>query len=274
MTGEPPFLGTTPAATLHMHCRDAPPRPTEKALDCPIALERIILQLLEKEESDRPKSAAEVGRQLRGVKQTVTVVTQPDDKGLDRPLEKTDFEDPATAFFKTVAPEKILNRDSIPSWVVIALFISLFSSLSWNLVSNIQSRSSSQSERLWVTAAKNSPTLVRIEAIQALGKIARETGRHLEVVKEGFEDENWEIREACVNAMKEGGGHAKKYVPALMQISKQDEHEDVRRAALDAVEILKNTKTSYNYPFGGTLIAMMLLISTGAGIFYWLKSST
>ncbi|WP_197441702.1 serine/threonine-protein kinase [Thalassoglobus polymorphus] len=272
VTGEPPFLGSTPAATLHMHCRDTPPRPTEKTFDCPVALERVILQLLEKEEKDRQTSAAEVGRQLRSVRQTVTVVSNPNDKGLDRPLQRPELEDPATAFFKTVGPGKILKHDSIPNWVVISLFVSLLCSLSWNLVSSIQARSGRQGEKLWVEAATHSQQPVRIEAIGALGKIAGESGHNLDVIRNGLNDESWQIREASVLAMEEGGGHAKKFIPALMQLSKQDENEKVRSSALKAVETLKAAKTRYNYPIGGILIGTMLFAATGAGIFYWMKS--
>ena len=46
ITGKPPFVAETPAATLHMHCHAEPERPTTKALDCPPALEEIILTLM------------------------------------------------------------------------------------------------------------------------------------------------------------------------------------------------------------------------------------
>jgi len=57
LTGDPPFLGSTPATTMHMHCKSPIPRAAEIALDCPVALDQLITRLLAKEPDGRPGSA-------------------------------------------------------------------------------------------------------------------------------------------------------------------------------------------------------------------------
>lgn len=70
LTGAPPFVGRTPFVVLAKHLTE-PPRPLkDHNLAIPPAMEAIVMQLLEKSPKDRPDSAAEVARALRGVLNT------------------------------------------------------------------------------------------------------------------------------------------------------------------------------------------------------------
>ncbi len=53
LTGKPPFLAETHAEMLYQHVENEPPRVTATAIDCPIWLESIVMQLLEKDPEDR-----------------------------------------------------------------------------------------------------------------------------------------------------------------------------------------------------------------------------
>ena len=93
LSGRPPFVAETPAATLHMHCKRPPPRITETVLDCPVALEQLIDHLLAKDPTARPESASGVARVLRTVTQTITVRPVQSDTGAvtsvgNRPLTR------------------------------------------------------------------------------------------------------------------------------------------------------------------------------------------
>lgn len=274
VTGEPPFFGTTPAATLHMHCKDTPPRPTEKALDCPLALERIILQLLEKDAKDRPKSATEVGKRLRAVNRAVTVVSPEADGSLERSLAARQTVNPeGSAFLKPDVTPDGKNVQTIPSWVVVALFITLLCSLSWNLISVIRVDTSNPSEALWIRATSHGQVEVRLEAIRALGQISRKTGRDIDMLILSLEDRDETIREASAYAIGNSGAHAKKHIPTLIGMFKNDPSNYVRIAAQNAVETLKSAKAERHFPWAGTLIAIVLLCATSAGIYLWIQSS-
>jgi serine/threonine-protein kinase len=65
MTGQSVFDGETPLATVVHHIQSVPVPPSEKTeLVIPEALEKIILQCLEKDPGDRPQSAPELERML------------------------------------------------------------------------------------------------------------------------------------------------------------------------------------------------------------------
>ena len=74
LTGRTPFVGEMPAEVMHKHLDDVPPRISEFASDCPHALESLVRDLLQKDPSDRPESAAIVIERLNDVGPDLEVV--------------------------------------------------------------------------------------------------------------------------------------------------------------------------------------------------------
>ena len=65
LTGNPPFRSASPRTLLNMQCTDAPPPLEEAAKNgLPKGIERLMMQLLEKEAGKRPESAREVVERL------------------------------------------------------------------------------------------------------------------------------------------------------------------------------------------------------------------
>jgi serine/threonine-protein kinase len=64
LTGMVPFSGSTPAEIAEKHINNTPHSPREVVAAIPEDVERIVLQALEKEPSDRPPNAAEFRREL------------------------------------------------------------------------------------------------------------------------------------------------------------------------------------------------------------------
>ncbi len=72
LTGEPPFSGHTPVAIAMQHKTQSPPDPAEKNPDIPESLSLLILQLLEKDPSDRPLSASDVYKKLNKIENSLS----------------------------------------------------------------------------------------------------------------------------------------------------------------------------------------------------------
>src|SRR5258708_23407601 len=75
LTGRTPFVGEAMAEVLQQHIRQAPPKVSSFAVNCPVELEDLIAQLLEKNPDQRPQSAQPVGVRLRAIDEDVTVRT-------------------------------------------------------------------------------------------------------------------------------------------------------------------------------------------------------
>ena len=68
LTGAPPFSHAEPMSLLMMHIQDPPPPPRERNPELPLALEAILLRLLEKLPSRRFASCRELARTLEGIR--------------------------------------------------------------------------------------------------------------------------------------------------------------------------------------------------------------
>jgi tetratricopeptide (TPR) repeat protein len=75
LTGRPPFLAESAAEILYKHLQEPPPHPREIALDCPIWLDAIVVQLLQKEPSHRPLDAVAVAQALEDARQRALAQT-------------------------------------------------------------------------------------------------------------------------------------------------------------------------------------------------------
>jgi eukaryotic-like serine/threonine-protein kinase len=64
LTGKPPFMADVAAAVLHQHVRVAPKPPRALNPTIPPALDALVLEMLAKDPSDRPQTAAEVHDRL------------------------------------------------------------------------------------------------------------------------------------------------------------------------------------------------------------------
>lgn len=71
LTGRPPFEAETPAQMFYKHLESQPPRVGTLALDCPIWLDALIAQLLEKDPNKRPWDAMAVHQALKEVEEKV-----------------------------------------------------------------------------------------------------------------------------------------------------------------------------------------------------------
>lgn len=76
LTGEPPFEGATPVATLLMHTQEPPPDVRERRPEVPAAMAVLVADLLVKDPAQRPASAAAVGERIRHLESAPTVATQ------------------------------------------------------------------------------------------------------------------------------------------------------------------------------------------------------
>lgn len=71
LTGRPPFEAESDVNLLFQHLKEEPPRIMPLVIDCPIWLESLVLQLLEKDPAKRPRDALATQMALREVEEKV-----------------------------------------------------------------------------------------------------------------------------------------------------------------------------------------------------------
>ncbi|REJ92197.1 MAG: serine/threonine protein kinase [Planctomycetota bacterium] len=269
LTGRPPFVADTPAGTLHLHCKQPAPRVSEFALDVPAALDQLVLQLMEKDPAKRPESAAAVARTLRGVTQTVTVVSSPRKPGVaqtvgNRPV--TVAERPAAESETTPAIPAV---PEIPRWMAAAFAGVTFAAV-WLALALVHQRSvTAEWEQYWISALQDPDPTVRVAAARGLGEIGGASEAGMEALAESISSEDPALRLAGVTALGNAGAAAKPYRPRLIARLKQEPEEAVRTAANLAIQRIDEAEE----PAGGGsyLVGILVILVLAAGGFAWYR---
>jgi len=74
VTGKPPFSGDDPVTIVRQHVNNAPVPPSRYNSQCPLSLQELVLGLLSKSPSERPKSAGDVVVALEAISHEVHAV--------------------------------------------------------------------------------------------------------------------------------------------------------------------------------------------------------
>lgn len=266
VTGQVPFLGETPGATLHLHCQAAPPRPTERALDCPVLLERVILKLLEKDPDLRCQSAAEVAQELRAVSQTVTVVPRKGSSYSEIPAGNDATQAMMTVPRQTAAePERSSVSTRSLSICAGLLFLSfVWNGYQWSRLGTLQN-----SLRLWQEAYRSELPEVRLEAAHALGELAAQERSGLKLLREGLEDPVPVRRTAAIEGLARAGQAGASALPDLIKVQKGDADPVVRDAAAGAITVIRESSGKVTFPWGRVICGLVFLVVLAGGFTYW-----
>lgn len=267
LTGQVPFIGDSPGTTLHLHCYSAPVRPSEKALDCPVQLERIILRLLEKDPADRPPSAGAVAKELRSVNQTVTVVGLPEE--FDRRTSgQADRRKNVEALKKTT---QLSMASRVPAPALFAVLMVLALSLIWNVSHLLRGDVQQDWRRLWLQAFESSSADVRKEAVRAFGAMAARDRMSLESLTAGISDPDEHVRLASVQELGNAGNAARSTIPLLIKLQNTDGSQPVRDAATAAVQRIRTSDAGTHFPWLGLCLISGLVIAAAVGLYWWFR---
>lgn len=267
LTGKPPYVGESPAQTMHMHCRSDIPRASQTILDCPPGLDKLIAKLMAKEPAQRPQSAAEVARELRNVSNTITVKIDPkrlliEGGGAPPPLPpvmRSDFGEPI------VGPYKRSKSDQI---TLVCLIIALLGSLIWSFTRENHFDLASQLETQWIEAIRDPHREVRVKAVNSLGALEGQSRKGLEAVSQVLEDYDPGVRSAAVVAISKASTAGKPYIPTLMRLSKDDQDREIRDLAGTAVSKLRQAPDPSNTK--SWLILLGLTVAVAYATYRWM----
>jgi serine/threonine-protein kinase len=248
LTGKPPFVGETPAATLHMHLKDQPPRVGTTVLDCPPALDDLVRRLMEKDPAKRPGSAQEVAIALQAITPTIEV---------RMPKRTLDVTPPRGMPVRT-QPVTVRQEETsesvttpLPGWLPMTLATTIVVSLLLNMLLLSSMWAARTWESSYIAALDHSNPVVRAHAARELGKSPNVSGRGLEAVSNKLSDPDPSVRIAAAEGLGSAGRSARGYVTALHKVQKENEDPGTREAAGAAQKAINNAPVIPR--FGGFL---------------------
>jgi eukaryotic-like serine/threonine-protein kinase len=259
LTGQPPFIGSTPAATMHMHCKAPIPRAAEVALDCPVALDQLITRLLSKDPDDRPGNAVEVARELAKVTPTVTVVTR--ERDIDRVLSQK------STPLKIQPPSLATSEEGMSFWPFATALLIIAGLFAWNVGLREASQQVALAEQLWLQAAQEDDAEVKATALVALGKLGFNSQEAIAALTTSTASADEYIRLKAVEGLGALGEKARSQSTLLLKLKKSDPSEKVRQQAAASLRQLEEAESA---GFGG-IISILLVFSLlmAAGVWFW-----
>jgi serine/threonine-protein kinase len=245
LTGRTPFVGETPAEVMHKHLDAKPPRVSEFA-ECPMGLESLVRDLLQKEPTDRPASAFEVAKRLTDLDGSDTRTPTP------RPPRTSD----STATHATPTPPRgvvvapgrlaadVLEKSTRNKWVIPLVCVALALSLALNFKSMTTVSENQRAEELWIEALSSDHQDLRTPAARALGELARTSPKAADALIKALSDSRAPVRLSAIEGLELAGPAIHSAATPLMRIQNTDDNDMVRRRAIDLLKTVQASSDS------------------------------
>lgn len=267
LTGKPPFEAENPAAVLHMHLKNPPPRVITLCRDCPPELDQLIADLLEKNPDNRPENASVVAQRL-------DAILRPSRMGID-PFGHTvnDYDTPVVAAPIEEEEEPVVTglsrfhrRLLYAAWsAVLLLTVASFSQ--WQQARHWRQQSQSW-EAAWITAAQGTDYPQQLAALQQIGQHGPLSEKAESTVVNALNSPQSGVKIAALQAMERQPASLRSHLPLIMKMHQQDENDAVRTQAERTHEALKNASSGRGAGLFASLLFWMLLL--GAMLAPWL----
>jgi len=253
-----PFTGEVMAEILQQHLRQVPPKVSMFTLDCPVALEALVAELLQKDPERRPANAQVIMTRLREIDEDLTVraprfnrnlpvqTSSAQTASVEIPRSKAGFNLPLTAAF------------------VLALAVGV-----WMFVWRQRDAGRYELAEAKLVAAlrdTSQPLPVRVFAARSLGDLGHQAHGALEPLKQIMHDTDPTVRtEAAKSIGKIGRGDAY-LIAELRKLHEREEQTNVREALETA------TKTLVAKPASSSIIPFLIGgggLTLFAAVGYW-----
>ena len=137
LTGRPPFQAETQAEMLYQHVENDPPRVTATAIDCPIWLESIVTQLMEKDPEDRHFDALAVHTAISEVGEKVAAQSSVSGQTAVGGLTAILIDENRPELQKLLRKKKKKKKKAVPFyeriWFLAACLLLVIAAIVWGL---------------------------------------------------------------------------------------------------------------------------------------------
>ncbi|HEV3299544.1 MAG TPA: protein kinase [Planctomycetaceae bacterium] len=265
LTGRTPFIGDTPAEVMHKHLDARPPKIAEFAPDCPMGLESLVRDLLQKEPTDRPASAFEVAKRLTDLDGTPTRTPTPRPRAAESPSSLSTLTPPKGIVAQGRLAAEALERSTRNKWLIPLICVALGLSVALNFRSLDSTVQKNRAEELWFEAFKSDRTELRNEAARAMGEIARTSPAAADKLVEALADPRPIVRLSALEGLENSGPAARSATTALMRVQNNDDNDFVRRKATELLKTIQGSPEGVSASIG-TFLSWSIAIVVGVGI--------
>jgi serine/threonine protein kinase len=266
LTGRTPFIGDTPAEVMHKHLDARPPRISEFTPDCPMGLESLVRDLLQKEPTDRPASAVVVAKRLTDLDGSETRTPTPRPRGAETPMPQASATPPKGILVPVRLATDSLEKSTRNRWFMPLLCIALGLSVALNFRSIDTTTQKNRAEELWLEAFKSDNADLRTAAARALGEMAKTSPAVADKLVSALSDSQPRVRLSAIEGLEVAGPAARSATTALMKIQNNDDNDMVRRKAVELLKAIQATPEGVSDWFSKVVYwGLAILIAAGVG---------
>jgi hypothetical protein len=265
LTGRTPFTGDTPAEVMHKHLDTRPPRIAEFAPDCPMGLESLVRDLLQKEPTDRPASAFVVAKRLTDLDGSGTHTPTPRPRAAETLGSQAALTPPKGIVAQGRLAADALDRSTRNKWLMPLVCVALGLSVALNFRAMNTVSQKNRAEELWFEAFKSDNAALRTEAARAIGEMAKTSPAAADTLVSALSDPRPAMRLSAIDGLELAGPAARSATTALMRVQNTDDNDLVRRKAVDVLKRIQGTSEGASAGIG-TFLYWGLAIVVGAGI--------
>jgi serine/threonine-protein kinase len=289
LTGDPPYMGDHPAETLQKHV-DAPiPHVATKMLDCPPALDALIVDLLAKNPDARPASAAVVARRLEAIALPSRGMTNPsvDHQSVTPSAENFFLKaalggKPATPHYTGVKSSVAMDSDeevalapaaSASTQTALVLSLVLVSILLVETWMGLWSASArlSRMETTWRERLVGTEAGLRQQAVATLLEFDRLSDATTQAAADLFDRPEAEARRAGLTLLSKPWKQSQRFAEKAIRLQKSDAEQDVRYQAGEFANAIKKEPQE---PGSGFWTRLILWLATLTATTLYLKRDT
>ncbi len=261
LTGTPPFDADSAAEVLHKHLKEEPPRISSLVPGCPIELESIVDDLLQKNPDLRPDSAQAVANRLRNI--TAAPSTMRNSMALTPIAPRAVVEDSVETSVSTSANGSFIPSSAPPKdsgrWPLIGTAAMVATLIGFALLWR-SSASSSANEQLLREAFLRGPREARMAILQAAGEAGQLSPGMEQFFIEQLSSNDRETRLGVLGLMQRRPEIARPLVIKLGQMEKSEADAEVRQRIGPVVAAAKTA------PRGNAWVASLIGWAIWAGI--------
>jgi hypothetical protein len=250
---------------MHKHLDARPPKIAEFAPDCPMGLESLVRDLLQKEPTDRPGSAFEVAKRLTDLDGTPSRTPTPRPRAAESPSSLSTLTPPKGIVAQGRLAAEALERSTRNKWLIPLICVALGLSVALNFRSLDSTVQKNRAEELWFEALKSDHTELRNEAARAIGEIARTSPAAADKLVEALADPKPGVRLGALEGLENSGPAARSATTALMRVQNNDDNDFVRRKATELLKTIQGSPEGVSASIG-TFLSWSIAIAIGVGI--------
>ena len=231
LTGHPPFSGESPGPILHAHLTEVPPPISQFNSDCPAALERLVMSMLEKLPESRPATADEVSEKLAQIRLSPRLV-EPSTASGKIGLDLSETPGALQPVLHVIKESLRYSGVALSALLVLLVLIWGYSLLR-----------ADQGTDLWLeTMLTHSQLEVRIAAVEAVAQLAERNKKLLGELMHLAEDTTAEVkvRREAIRQLGLQRSRASSFKSRLNKLAKTDPTESIRTEALTALNEMGN----------------------------------